>query len=376
MTHAAGPDLMALHHTVNFVYIQYLRGIAAILVVYFHTKVYMPSFQWSLSRAIGYSGVDIFFAISGFIMIVTNHHRVDTIKDFLIKRALRIYPIYWIATLMGLLVFFLVPSHMSKESIDFIYILSSLTLIPMENASGTNGGVPFLKIAWTLVFEVFFYVIFALTLIFRYERIRIYALVLAMTAFVSFGQLSNPTSATLRFYTNPLILEFIFGCIAGYIVMNKCPNLSHKVFIALIFVCVTCLALGGGRGDGFARIFWFGCPAAVIVFLCASTELVHGARFRSKILRQIGDASYSIYLFHPFCLVGFRIIADKIQLNVASPFIGGTTIVMSILTAIGVGVLAHLWLERPCLLMSKRFLRWMAMYHEGRNAGRPRGVTS
>src|SRR5215216_4434281 len=96
--------------------VQYLRGIAAVAVVYFHTKIYMSEFAWPIGRQFGYGGVDLFFAISGFIMMVTTSVKPETPWAFYLKRIIRVVPLYWAATLMAAALFLLIPSAFVKQT--------------------------------------------------------------------------------------------------------------------------------------------------------------------------------------------------------------------------------------------------------------------
>ena len=82
--------------------IQYLRGIAAILVVWFHATIQVDGVSTYFSSSFGASGVDLFFVISGFIMVVTTAGKDVTPQRFFVLRIIRVVPLYWLATLAGI----------------------------------------------------------------------------------------------------------------------------------------------------------------------------------------------------------------------------------------------------------------------------------
>jgi len=111
----------------------------------------------------GMAGVDIFFVISGFIMVYVTHKwtagAAKHIPEFLSSRALRIYPLYWIVSLPLLGLYLLRPDLVFSASVwNEPNLLKSFLLWP-------DVAYPLLEIGWTLIHEMSFYLIFALILI-------------------------------------------------------------------------------------------------------------------------------------------------------------------------------------------------------------------
>src|SRR4028118_2377207 len=113
--------------------LQVYRGIAAVLVVMFHLtdmsaqRLNQVTF-FNLFEA-GWSGVDYFFVLSGFIMVYVHRSAIgkkDQLKSFLVKRAVRIYPIYWIVSLIVLVFFLRVPGFANNQDLGFGKIITSL----------------------------------------------------------------------------------------------------------------------------------------------------------------------------------------------------------------------------------------------------------
>jgi peptidoglycan/LPS O-acetylase OafA/YrhL len=333
----------------EFISVQYLRGVAALCVVYFHTKIYLSDFFWPVSRQFGFGGVDLFFAISGFIMIVTTAGRQITPQSFYLRRIVRVAPLYWGATLFAALLFMIAPSAVIKQTMTFSHVVLSLFFIP-HSVPGEAGTAPFLKIGWTLNLEMFFYLVFGLTLFVRSTERRLAALFVVFTSLVLFGAIAKPTGPVLSCYTSPFLLEFLLGAGVGYVAVAGMLNrISTATACAAITVSIFfVLFLGGSQGDGFARTIIFGFPAAIILASTVSLEQ-NGVVFRSGLLERFGDASYSIYLGHPFVLTGFKVAARHLNLPVNDALVGSALVCVAVVAAAVVGCALGSLIETPLL---------------------------
>jgi peptidoglycan/LPS O-acetylase OafA/YrhL len=334
--------------------IQHLRGVAAIGVVYFHTKVYLAEFDWPFGRQFGYGGVDLFFVISGLIMMVTTFDGRETPGSFYLKRILRVVPLYWAATLASVALFALTPSVFLKQSASVQHVFLSMIFVP-HVSPGEDGAAPFLKIGWTLNFEMFFYFVFGLTLWLRDARWRLASIAALFTILVAAGSVFEPRNAALAYYTSPFVLEFLMGAGVGYL---ACTGALRRVGAGAAVVAAGAavtfvLTFGGAQGDGFARTVIFGLPAAVIVAAAIVCEQ-RGWRLRSSLLERLGDASYSIYLAHPFVLTGIRIVAKSLPLSPQQPLVGALTVVFAVIVAGVTGYLVFRCFERPLIAVFGR----------------------
>ena len=142
--------------------IQLLRALAALLVVLFHTHTAFSEAGSDLLFgdeeyvfAFGAVGVHIFFVISGFIMIVTSRFEPSFQPfEFMRRRLLRIYPVYWICAALYL-AFHTFIGELYDISVG--QVAGALVLWP-GHASSVIGP------AWTLAYEMFFYLSFALAM--------------------------------------------------------------------------------------------------------------------------------------------------------------------------------------------------------------------
>lgn len=262
--------------------IQVLRAVAACAVVVLHA---VPDVHAPVGGAgYGAAGVDLFFVISGFIM--ANVAQGRTAGEFMRDRLWRIYPLWWVAVLPWL---FMVPR-------GGLFIASSLSLWPIY---GGGYYVPVLKVGWTLSFELLFYLGITLAIATRaWAPLLLYALCLV-------GALTT-SSALLHFAGSPMALEFLMGVLVANLPRRRALGVLIPVGIALIALSSPIIGdVESSLGPQWAptRAIEWGCPAALIVWGALSLERVFEHRLFDAPV-AIGDASYSVYLFHPLVAYG------------------------------------------------------------------------
>ena len=295
--------------------IQALRAVAACSVLVSHT--YEPVRQ----AAYGAAGVDLFFVISGFIM--ANLAPGRSAGKFALDRAWRIYPLWWIAALPWLLFVDLGPFN----------TLSTLTLWPVW---GGAHYLPSLKVGWTLCLEALFYAGVTLAIATRPSV----PLVAYAIFFIGALTLSTPL---LSFIGSPMALEFLMGAAIARLPRRMAFGLFILAGLAALSFTPTVIGdLGSSLGAKWAlwRAFEWGIPAALVVWGAVSIERLFEHR-AFDLPVKIGDASYSIYLFHPFVSYGF---------DLAWP--------LRLVLALGVGIAMHVLVEKRIMaLRSKLRLR-------------------
>ncbi|MFP3546348.1 acyltransferase [Rhizobium sp. SIMBA_035] len=309
--------------------IQYLRAFAALAVVVFHAAE-----RTGGHFAIGAAGVDVFFVISGFIMWVISDRRPVTPQRFLLDRIKRIAPSYWLVT--GIMVAGALAGLFPNLQLSAGHLLGSLFFIPVRSPS--NGEIwPVLVQGWTLNFEMFFYVLFAGAL-FLPRQWRLVFLAAVFGLFFVAGLLTHPSSAALATYTRPIILEFLGGVfIAELWIRRKVAGTS------LGLACI------GAALCGFAAIYLMGAEfdesicgplAMALVFGMVSLE-TGGSIGRVPVLTYLGDASYSIYLWHTLAISVAVKAAEILVIG------GGLTLLGAIAGGTIVGVGAYELVEKP-----------------------------
>lgn len=334
--------------------IQILRAVAALAVICHHTLEESNGATGRFSpdwlTTSGASGVDIFFVISGFIMLHVSFwdgRAALTPGTFLFRRITRIYPFYWLCCL-GMLsisaVGFLASHHFSTPT-----VVASLLLLP---------GAEIIGVAWTLTYEIYFYLIFAVMLWLSLERAVLIA-VTASIAFLYFLSRFLPGSETTTFLANPLPFEFCLGLCLAYAYGSLARRGSRwpvalpfaALGIALLTVAPLYVAHPDTNGlPPLPRVAAWGIPATLIVASFLNVGAPRSAVARFWVL--LGDASYALYLTHVFVMLGYAWLIKKIDAFSHLPQLWIVPIV--VLFAVAVGIAAHLLLEKPILRLIRR----------------------
>jgi exopolysaccharide production protein ExoZ len=342
--------------------LQYLRGIAALMVVFFHAGSYFgPVPEWS---QIGARGVEIFFVISGFIIAyATKHIAADTtaIKaslEFLSKRIVRVVPLYWIALLWTSRDYWwgwFASSHSlsqlySNQPDDLIALLKDFVFVPHLSIDENEQGeiFPVLIQGWTLNFEIFFYLLFAGALLSGKNRLVTSSVVLV--TLVAIGQLHEFTTVIPLFYTSSSLIEFVLGMMV-FALYIRWPNVvvHRKLLVTLGILGFVLLNSGSMVNNKFVM----GAAAAIIVWVFIYAFA--GTNFR--VLQVLGDASYSIYLFHAAVFVEVRDVMKGVELS-ANGYVNAVLIIVGqVLIAAAAGIVIYYIVERPLLGILRQKIR-------------------
>jgi exopolysaccharide production protein ExoZ len=274
--------------------VQGLRGIAALSVVIGHANsiglVAVP--PWL--AVCGYSGVDVFFAISGFIICQSQLGDATGANDrkgalpFLVKRYWRIYPLYWVA-----LAFVAIVSIWAPLQPPFIAcdqgVSRYISLTTMNNC--------FIPPAWTLQFELYFYTIFAALMLLAPRNFYL-VIGLLMVAQVVVVAAAGSAFDNSSFLSSPLILEFGAGCGVAWIIQSGFSRLAVPSLICgvTIFACGPLYALHADPTP-LPRLLSFGVGGTIILYALLALEL-NGRFVLPTSTQKLGNASYSLYLWH------------------------------------------------------------------------------
>jgi len=340
--------------------IQLLRGIAVLLVVLFHImsverKYGGKSYLLSNITNFGMIGVDIFFVISGFIMVVVTQGYYKNIKkafEFLYNRIARIYPTYWFYTLLVLIVYLIKPTMVNSSQGNRVDILASFLLLPSD-------VLPLVMVGWTLIYEMFFYIIFFLMLLFLPQK-HLFKALISWIGFIIFLNLTfNYNNPYFRLISDPLTIEFILGSIMAicfYKVNKKVSNIFLIVvvifsFVISIFIYYNYfLSKGVIFISGWDRVAVFGVPSVCIVF--AFVLLERNGISINFIITKIGDASYSIYLSHLLTLNVIGRIWSKFSTN--SIWDNYIMLPILLISSIIVGMFSYKYIEKPLISYAKK----------------------
>jgi exopolysaccharide production protein ExoZ len=331
--------------------IQYLRGIAALLVVWLHVvqhdkldAVFGEPFTAMLEK--GDLGVDIFFVVSGFIMwSITRKSSISTI-DFFYKRVARIGPLYWAVTLFVAIIAVKDGLAVSFD-IDYRHVLLSMLFIP--HSAGEFGEItwPVLGQGWTLNYEMYFYVVFSLVLLLRHD-LRYIACAVFFGAAFAIGLLLDPANEAEYFLVNPLLFEFFLGLNVA-IAYEKGWLLNAWACLVVILGGFV-IAFGSLLGTDI-RAIQLGVPAALIVYGFVSLEpWIRNHPIR--LWRLLGDSSYSLYLTHNSSVVFLSYFWFS-ALGYGA-FSGALFIPVVIVFTIAVAGLVYVLFERPVHRLLRR----------------------
>jgi exopolysaccharide production protein ExoZ len=323
--------------------IQYLRGIAALMVVWYHSVGQTPSIAALFPSSFGNSGVDLFFVISGFIMVVTTASSKLTAMEFFRRRVVRVVPLYWLLTLAMVGVAVVAPALFKTLVVAPVTLVESLLFIPHFSHSFPTKAWPLLVPGWTLNFEMFFYLVFALSLLLP-SRARLPALAATFALLVGIGFALGPfNSAAAQVYTNPIMLEFVGGALLGKWWLSRRLLAPRWLSIAAIALGSLLLAFRGQDPFGFFNQM---IGAVLVVF---GALYVSFSAWLNRPLKALGDSSYSLYLTHLFTLGALRVIwsrafAGETTVPEACTFIG-----LGLVASSFVGYVTYRWIETPLL---------------------------
>jgi peptidoglycan/LPS O-acetylase OafA/YrhL len=353
--HHETPHHETPHHE-TYVGVQLLRGLAAMLVVVFHAglmvKERFPAAHDHFVLFSGAGGVDIFFPISGFVMLISSRallSRDDGWKTFIEHRLIRIVPLYWLATTLKLVILLAIPAVALHSELLPWHTIASYLFIPARNAEGIV--FPLVTVGWTLNYEMFFYLVFATVLFWKKPLVPIVSAMLL--AAVAIGFLAPPGIAPLTVF-GPLILEFGAGLwIAALVRRGVRIGIPAAVlmFVAALLALLCTDFLPSDRIERMRLLLW-GVPGMALLFAVVSLE-PWIVRYKWAFARLLGDASYSIYLSHGFVLPVFGILVAHSGLHGMTG--AAISFVLSIVISAFAGIAVYLCVERP---MTRGLKRW------------------
>ncbi|MGD2181622.1 acyltransferase family protein [Lusitaniella coriacea] len=342
--------------------LQAFRGIAALLVVLFHVdqlsneNLNQP-FLFDFFQ-FGSAGVDYFLVLSGFVAIYAHWHELGQrsfkkFKSFLTKRFIRIYPVYWIVSIVVIAFLFVMPGFAKKGDLTLEFLGKSFLLFPQSEA-------PLLDVGWTLILIVFFYLIFSLVFILP---LRFYLPLVVLLMLASGTQYIQGLAVTneypvLQLLTNSLNPEFALGCLAAWLALTRNLPQRKSIFIAgsTLFLLVGILHAYDvildieplqlfGTTLLLNRVFFFGIPCFLLVLGAASLDLNKGTEIPQS-LNYLGNASYSIYLIHSPVVSAMTKLAVKFNLG-NSPIQALLIGFLILAIALTLGCLFYSFVEQP-----------------------------
>jgi peptidoglycan/LPS O-acetylase OafA/YrhL len=333
-------------HATKIESVQALRAAAALSIAVLHVlneaaaldpSGLMASWHAALPWA---AGVDLFFVISGFVMVYASGDlfgRRSGPGQFIAKRLIRIVPLYWAATTLFLIVAAAAPAAVSEGAGSITDVAMSYAFLPARRPGGSIQ--PVYSLGWTLNYEMFFYAVFAMW-IWQPRRRAVALISLLLGAAIAVHGLVPEQATALVFWTNPIVAEFLFG-MAIAAATSADFTLPAPARIGLVAGGLAVLITGYVCGISGSEPITAGLPMAMIV-----AGAVLGKQVRvPRTLLLLGDASYALYLVHPFAMRPAGLLWQRLHLSgpIAAAGYAGAALLLAIAGAICV----HLWFERP-----------------------------
>jgi exopolysaccharide production protein ExoZ len=331
----------------NIASIQFLRFVAATLVVLHHTANATDQyFTGSLSKGFlhitdfGASGVDIFFVISGLVMVYTSFKRKDdafSASRFITKRIIRIYPIYFIYAALYLL-FYYFFAH--GKNLSVVQLIGSFALFPGYADYIIGPG-------WTLSFEIYFYLCFSIAMMLGLVR-GMFILSFFFVSAIACHLVLDTSQPVIHVMTSSLLLDFLAGAWIGYAMVTsiRIGNKLANTMLAFSFVGFFAgIAFGYNH---FPSLITWGIPSTLLVAGLVFRENNGHAPLLIKSYSFLGDSSYSLYLLHIVlidAIIFFMIYLDdriRTQISEIGPL--GMTIFCAVITSLCI-IVAYIFYE-------------------------------
>ena len=315
--------------------LQYLRAVAALAVVYSHAVIQVDNYRPYLFE-FGSFGVDLFFIISGFIMMYISKP-TDTPWRFVVNRARRVIPLYWFFTILMVAILLIMPAVFKTTVFRWDAFIMSLLFIPHYSVANPAVVWPLVAPGWSLNYEMYFYLLFAISLLFARQLRLIFISCTILIVFIVCQQLDS-TNAIVVFYSDSIVFEFVLGMLLA-LAWQRQLRLSSASATILIIVGFILLFLR----LPLPRIAEFGLPSLLIVTGCLYIKVPE-----NRALVLLGDASYALYLSHIFTLGIMRKFLPPILGNsaVAAYMFIAISLVVCVLVSIVAHKLVDNWLLR------------------------------
>jgi exopolysaccharide production protein ExoZ len=342
----------------TLVSIQVLRAVAALAVTIAHIAGYEFVRQYKLPGVLpsfnfGRGGVDLFFVISGFVMVYSSgpyFGRARGAQEFFLRRLARIVPLYWVTTSIILAYLLLQYRSLAAANFSVTAVVASYLFIPYPQTDGFMAPVH--GVGWTLNYEMFFYACFCAAVLFT-RRTGVFMVSAALALLVAINQaavLPDP----FGYWADPIILEFVLGMLiallyhAGY----RMPWFWSAGIVALAAVALVV----SDYWQHLHRLVVLGVPSAAIVGGLVMADRRAGDAPLWRVPHLLGDASYALYLVHPIAITLPRRIFPGLVDPAHWPWLYAA---MLLLVAVSAAVAVHLMFERPVTRFLQRRIRGM-----------------
>lgn len=341
----------------QLVSIQYLRALAALMVLVTHALYWPLESRNEPLLITGRLGVEIFFVLSGFIITVIGGEARFEPVAFARNRIMRIVPMYWVATFLIVGLATASPSSFRTTVPTIEGMIKSLLFIPSDVPKA-----PLLGLGWTLDYEAFFYLVFG-SLFFVRAASRTALLAVLFVGLMVIGRLIDHPSHTQSFYTSLSLLGFLVGTGVGRLHQLGSLQRLGRIHVLGLLAAGTLSLVILYRTDPEAHLplfhmsMSFGAMTIVVAMIwveeAGRLPVIPACRF-------LGDASYSLYLFHFFAMAAAWAIGRKL-FGPVSALNYVPLAVAAIAAGLAIGCLAYWYLERPILNWTRQRRRPTAL---------------
>jgi exopolysaccharide production protein ExoZ len=332
--------------------VQALRALAASGVVVFHVLemlVHKAGYSFAVSGS-GAAGVDLFFVISGFIMVYTSYNSFsepNASLSFIRRRAIRIVPIYWFYTSVVVFLLAFAPRLFSGINFNLQNVISSYLFILTKRPDGSFGAL--LQQGWTLCFEVYFYLVFAMLL----NLPRKYFLVISAGVFTAGIILGTITKLApwAMVATHPVLLEFYFGSVIAFLFIKGYhlprPWAAAAVILSIAIIVIT---RDGDIRWKWTNVIFSGLSSGAL--LLGAISLEYAGMKVLRLFSALGDSSYSLYLVHTFVIS----VVGKIwvMLHLSGRMSPAVLFLVAFGCSVAAGHVLYLLIEKPITLWLSR----------------------
>jgi peptidoglycan/LPS O-acetylase OafA/YrhL len=267
--------------------------------------------------------------------------RRDAPLYFFLRRCARIVPLYWAVSTLLLAYVLLQLSDLRSANLSIESVVASILFFPYPKLDGEIS--PINGIGWTLNYEMFFYVVFAVALLVS-RRAAVIGISVLFLGLVAASRLFGPFANPFAFWSDPIIIEFVFGMwiALAFRAGLRVPGwMSCGLVMAGVAVIVGSFFWGFGR---FPRLLEWGVPAALVVGCIVMLRERQSTAIGWRMLGFLGDASYALYLIHPMALTLPRLIIHDLALPATHPWL---YVVLLYLIVVAAAIAIHLLFEKP-----------------------------
>jgi len=346
----------------TLLWIQALRALAALAVVVAHTHaetgwfaVYQHKPDVLPSFVTGAAGVDLFFVISGFVMVYASEGLFGSpagARTFLLRRLLRIVPLYWLVIAATLIMWQHLGVSWEQQRLTWSDIPPSMFFYAWPHYMGGSHD-PIVTQSWSLNYEMFFYFVFAIAVLLR-PRVAILGTAIALFLFGRYSAfLPFSLPFLLQVFANQNLWEFALGLMIGFAFREglRAPKMVGIALMATGLGVMIAMSFGSTNPDRFT--FW-GLSSALIV--CGAVMMPNPSLASTpwRVAALLGDSSYAIYLTHgltmPYFRMGWATTATWLS---QWPWLYAIFIVIA---SVVVGCIVHVAIERPITSRLKKLV--------------------